>query len=371
MNLDELRSEINILDRTLTDTFARRMEICRQIAAWKQANGLPVFQADREKDVIHRAGERAPQELRSSCEVLFKNIMDISKHLQYREIHKEQPEPSCIPFIPDTTGGVVCQGTEGANSETAARQIFGESCQPRFMPSFADVFEAVQSGESRFGLIPIENSTAGSVAQAYDLMGKYHFYINQSTVVEITNCLAVRPETEFSEIHEVFSHPQALRQCSEFLSSNHLHANDYSNTATAAAMVAESREPYAAICSEGCAQMHGLKILRTHISDYVPNYTRFICISKELMVPKKAERISVMLGLPHEEGSLYRLLSKFVICGMNLLKLESRPIRNGSFEVIFCLDFSGSIHNPDVRALLAEMEESLDFFRFLGNYDEI
>lgn len=371
MNLDELRAQIDTLDSTLVDTFSQRMDICRQVAAYKMEHGLPVFQGGREDEVIRRAGDRAPQELRNASMVLFKNIMDISKHLQYTEIHREQPELSCAPFIPDTAGGVVCQGTAGANSETAAKQIFGEDCKPQFMPSFADVFEAVQSGHSRFGLIPIENSTAGSVAQAYDLMGRYNFYINQSTVVEITNCLAVRPGTQFAQVREVFSHPQALQQCSEFLYANHLTPNEYSNTATAAAMVAESMEPYGAICSENCAKMHGLDILRTQISDYVPNNTRFICISKELMVPENAGRISVMLKLPHAEGTLYRLLSKFVMCGMNLLKLESRPIRNGSFEVMFCLDFSGSIHSPHVRALLAELEDSLDFFRFLGNYDEI
>ena len=135
-------------------------------------------------------------------------------------------------------------------------------------------------------------------------------------------------------------------------------------------MVMESEEPIAAICSENCAKLFGMEILRDHISDYVPNFTRFICISKMLEVSPDADRISVMLRLPHEEGSLHRMLSKFVIAGMNLLKLESRPIRNGSFEVLFYLDFSGSIHDTSVCALLSDLAENLEYFKFLGNYGE-
>lgn len=371
MNLDEIRMEIDQIDKSLIETFAKRMELCRQVAVYKQENGLPIFQSGREQDVIKKAGKRAPDALSSSAEMLMVNIMDISKHLQYIHMHQNHPDYTFLPFQCSKSDLVVCQGTAGANSETAVKQMFGENCLPTFLPTFAEVFEAVENGTAKFGLIPLQNSTAGSVAQAYDLMGQYHFYINHTTVVEITNCLAVRPGTRISDVHEVFSHPQALQQCSQFLNSNGFHANSYSNTATAAKMVSESDQPYAAICSEGCAKLHGLEILKTQISDYVPNYTRFICISKEMMVPEKADRISVMLTLPHEEGTLYRLLSKFVICGMNLLKLESRPIRNGSFEVMFYLDFSGSLDNPDVKALLAELEETLDFFRFLGNYSEI
>lgn len=371
MNLDELRKGINELDKTIQDAFSERMELCKQVALYKQQNGLQIFQADREKDILNRIRNEAPQGLESSSALLFQTIIDISKYLQYREIHKEVApyEFQSLTITPDAT--VACQGTAGANAETAAKQIFGQDCTPEFLPTFADVFEAVQCGKVKFGIIPVQNSTAGSVVQAYDLMGQYNFYITRTTVVEITNCLAVRPGTKLEDVTEVYSHPQALSQCSHFIGSHGLHAHEFSNTATAAKMVAETQEPLAAICSEGCAELHGLEILRTHISDYVPNYTRFICISKELMLSEDANTISVMLKLPHEEGTLYRLLSKFVIGGMNLLKLESRPIRNGSFEVMFYLDFSGNIHDASVSALLSDLSENLEYFKFLGNYGEI
>jgi chorismate mutase/prephenate dehydratase len=371
MNLDELRHEINGLDAVILDAFKQRMELCKQVVLYKKENGLPIFQTEREKEILAKVREDAPESLQNATPVLFQSIMDISKFLQYRELHKDaQPHIyKSLHLSPDAS--IACQGTAGANAETAAKQIFGEDCKPVFLPGFADVFEAVQSGRTRFGIIPLQNSTAGSVVQAYDLMEKYNFYIVQTTVVEITNCLAARPGTKLSDIKEVFSHPQALMQCSEFLGRQNLHSNAYGNTATAAEMVAGSNEPYGAICSENCAKLHGLEILKTQISDCLPNYTRFICISKELLLPENPDKISIMLTLPHEEGTLYRLLSKFVISGTNIFKLESRPIRNGSFDVMFYLDFVGNIHDPSISALLSDLSESLEYFKFLGNYSEI
>ena len=402
MNLDELRSGINALDKTIQDAFTQRMELCKQVAVYKTEHHMQVFQTDREKEILNRISNNAPEGLEGSSALLFQTIMDISKYLQYRELHKHtepyQFKPLELPPIPPYSNGgrcsvesqhvspeananhaeeqlspippytVACQGSAGANSETAAKQIFGNDCQPEFLPTFADVFEAVQCGKVQFGIIPVQNSTAGSVVQAYDLMSEYNFYICSSTVVEITNCLAVRKGTTLSQVKDVYSHPQALSQCSHFIGNHNMTAHEYGNTATAAELVANSNQPIGAICSESCAQLHGLEILETHISDYVPNYTQFFCISKELLLSEKADRISVMLKLPHEEGSLYRLLSKFVIGNMNLLKLESRPIRNGSFEVMFYLDFSGNIHDASVSALLSDLSENLEYFKFLGNY---
>lgn len=371
MNLEKLRKGISEIDTRMVSEFADRMELCRQVALYKQEHGLQIFQTDREKEVIEHIREIAPEGLDGYAAVLFQNIMDISKYLQYRELHKNVQPYEYKPLILESSASVACQGTAGANAETAAKQIFGQNCKPKFLPGFADVFEAVQNGEVQFGIIPVENSTAGSVVQAYDLMAKYNFYICKTTTVEITNCFAVRKGTKLWDVKEVYSHPQALTQCARFITVHDMHPMPYSNTATAARMVAESDQPYGAICSENCAKLHGLEILQKYISDYVPNYTRFICISKELLLPDNADRVSVMLKLPHEEGSLYRLLSKFVIGGMNLLKLESRPIRNGSFDVMFYLDFSGSIHDTEVCALLSELSENLEYFKFLGNFSEI
>lgn len=371
MDLNELRQGINALDETIMEAFEQRMQLCKQVAVYKQANGMQIFQTDREKEILARVRSQAPEGLDGSSALLFQTIMDISKYLQYRELHKVVDPYEFQPLVITPDASVACQGMAGANSEAAARQIFGEECMPKFLPTFSDVFDAVQRGEVTFGIIPVQNSTAGSVVQAYDLMKDYNFFITRATVVEITNCLAVKPGTHLDDVRDVYSHPQALSQCSQFIVRNGLKPHEYDNTATAAQLVADSVEPIAAICSEGCAKLHGLEILADHISDYVPNYTRFFCISKDLLLSEDADRISVMLKLPHEEGSLHRLLSKFVIAGLNLLKLESRPIRNGSFEVMFYLDFSGNIHDPAVSALLSDLTENLEYFNFLGNYGEI
>ena len=370
MELDELRGGINRLDHIIQDAFTERMELCKEVARFKQERGMQIFQTDREKEILNRIRDNAPEGLEAPSALLFQTVMDISKYLQYREIHQNH-EPYSFRSLGIAPGvSVACQGIAGANAETAAKQIFGQACEPEYFPNFADVFEAVQSGRVQYGIIPVVNSTFGSVVQAYDLMAEYNFYICRTTVVEITNCLAVRPGTRLEDVKDVYSHPQALSQCGRFLTRNNITPHEYSNTATAARMVAESSEPIAAICSERCAYMHGLDILAHGISDHVPNFTRFICISKELELSDDADRISVMLRLPHEEGSLYRLLSKFVIGGLNLLKLESRPIRNGSFEVLFYLDFSGNICDASVRALLSDLAENLEYFKFLGNYGE-
>ncbi len=374
MDLEEIRQGIDQLDQTIFDAFTERMELCKQVAAYKIAHGMPVFQTAREDAVIEKARGRVPAELSDGAALLSRTVMDISKHLQYKQMLNEKPVRSHASFTAYRNSDGVrvgCAGTEGANAETAVKKLFGETCSPAFYATFEEVFCAVENGEIDFGVIPVQNSTAGTVVQAYDLMGRHAFWINATTVVEITNCLAAKPGTKLEEIQEVFSHQQALMQCSEFISKHGFHPNNYSNTATAAKMVSESDQPYGAICSENCAAVHGLEILADHISDYVPNYTRFICISKELTLSEDSDTISVILKIPHEEGALHRLLSKFVICGLNLQKIESRPIRDGSFEVMFYLDFNGNIRNESVKALIDDFAENLEYFKFLGNYCEI
>ena len=242
MDLQELRREIDSLDKEIINAFSRRMELCRGVAAYKKANGMQVFQSAREEEIFRKVYDLAPEGLGDSTRLLFKNIIDISKHLQYREIFDDTPATYKELTLP-ADAAVACQGTEGANAETAAKQIFGEGCKPTYFATFADVFEAVQSGKTQFGVIPVQNSTAGSVVQAYDLMGQYNFFINRTTVVEVTNCLAVRPGTKLSDIRSVYSHPQALAQCSEFLTKNGLQAIPHSNTATAAQMVHRTISP--------------------------------------------------------------------------------------------------------------------------------
>lgn len=366
MDLKQLRDGIDDTDSEILSLFLKRMELCRGVAEYKRMHNLPVFQGGREQEVIDRIKSlTADPQLENGTAALFTTIMDISKHLQNRKLLADAPDYSFA--VPDFENAetVACQGISGANSETAARMIFGDK-KLTFMRTFEDVYSAVEKGEAQYGVIPIHNSTAGSVAAAYDLMAKYSVYIVRTVCVEINHCLAAKRDIPLSDIKCVYSHPQALAQCSEYITHNRLRTEEYANTAMAAEMVKNSSEDIAAVCSVDCAQRLGLHILAEDIADCSVNRTKFICISRDLQVLPEADTISVMLKIPHTEGSLYRLLTKFFVNGMNLCRIESRPIKDGSFDALFYLDFGGKITDPDVKVMLTDLASNLEYFRFIG-----
>ena len=370
MDLQELRCGIDGIDSEILALFMKRMELCKGVAEYKKLHNMPVFQGGREQQIIDRIKTlTGDPELEAGTAALFTTIMDISKILQNRKILAESPEYSYS--VPDfqAASRIGCQGTAGANSETAARLIFGE--KPLiFHKTFEDVFAAVQSGELDYGVLPVHNSTAGSVNSTYDLMAKYSVYTVREVCVEINHCLAAREDIPLDSVKTVYSHPQAISQCCDFLTAQGLRTAEYGNTATAAKMVSESdpAENLAAICSVDCAQRLGLKVLARNIADCSVNRTRFVCIARELQVAPESDAVSVMLKIPHTEGSLYRLLTKFYVNGMNLLRIESRPIKDGSFDVMFYLDFSGRPDDPSVKAVMNDLAENLEYFRFLGTF---
>lgn len=370
MDLQQLREGIDSIDSEILSLFKRRMELCKGVADYKKLHDMPVFQGGREQQVIDRIKElTADKNLENGTAALFTTIMDISKLLQNRTLLAETPDYSYS--VPDFGKAlkIGCQGTAGANSETAARKLFGDK-ELVFCRTFEDVFKGVQSGELDYGVVPILNSTAGSVDSTYDLMAQYYVYIVSEVCLEINHCLASKADCPVSEISRVYSHPQALAQCSDFLNENGLKTYDYGNTATAAEKVAGSapEDRIAAVCSVECAERLGLNILAKGIADSSVNRTQFVCISRDMQVAPESDTISVMLKIPHTEGSLYRLLTKFYVNGMNLIRIESRPIKDGSFEVVFYLDFSGKISDPNVKETLRDLEQNLEYFRFLGTF---
>lgn len=372
MDLNQLRGRIDEIDSRILSLFLERMDVCRSVAEYKRINNLPVLQSGREDEVINRikAMTKDP-DLENGTAALFTTIMDISKHLQSQSLYSEAPDYSFS--VPDfkNASAVGCQGTSGANSETAARLIFGDK-PLKFYHSFEDVFKAVESGELEYGVLPVHNSTAGSVTATYDLMGQYSVYIVRTVCVEITHCLAAKDNIAPEDISCVYSHPQALSQCSDYIAAHGLKTKDYSNTATAAEFVksSSSDEKFAAVCSRDCAERLGLNIISDKVANCTVNRTKFICISRKLQVMPEADTISVMLKIPDTQGSLYRLLTKFYVNGMNLRKLESRPVRDGSFEVMFYLDFSGKVTDKHVKTLLNDLSGNLEYFRFLGTSRE-
>ncbi len=369
MELETLRSEINEIDEKILELFAQRMSVCRNVALYKLDKNLPVFQSGREDEIVTRIRENSPEGLENSTEVLFKNIMDISKCRQQQEIFKDA-EISYKPFPPKAPVKIGCQGTNGAYSHIAADKLFGES-EITFLSAFEDVFSAVENGEIDFGILPIQNSTAGSVSLTYELMKKYNFFIAAGVSVKISHCLAVKRGTDFSKVTDVYSHEQALAQCSEFLKKNNLKPVEYTNTALAGELVSQSGESIAAICSVDCATRLDLEIISDNVANASENYTRFICISKDIYISDDADIISVSLALPHTTGALYRLLTKFSVIGLNLLRIESKPIASKDFDVVFYLDFAGSVKQPEVMQIISALKSELTYFKFLGNYKEV
>ena len=275
------------------------------------------------------------------------------------------------PVVVTAEEKIAYQGIKGANSYEAAQMLFPESDLVAYK-SFDDVFKAVENGECGYGVLPVENSTAGSVAAVYDLILRYRFYIVGALDLLIDYCLAGLKQSTLSDIEKVISHPQALSQCEQYISRMGFEAAACSNTAVAARDTArEKRLNLAAVCTYKAAQEYGLKVLDNHLQDNKNNTTRFIVISKKLYINENANKVSLCFSLPHVTGALFHMLKRFDALGLNLTKIDSRPIPDKDFEYLFYLDFSGSVKSEGVTNLLSKLSEEMPEFSFLGNYYEI
>lgn len=374
MELDEIRKNIDMIDGEILELFARRMKLCEEVAEYKAQNGMEIFQGGREQQVLDRIAERSPEKLESASRLLFSQIMEISKCLQKDRLTEPlQVKTRSLAENPS----VACPGIRGSYSEEACLKAFGRDARIDYYDTFEQVFEAVNSGKARYGVVPIENSTAGSVEDTYSLLEHYDMFICGRLHISVNHVLASKGD---EKITKIISHSQALRQCSEFIGKGGFVTAQVTNTSIAARTVSESsQEGLGCICSSHCAKLYGLRVLKEGIADSNENFTRFIVISKELEIVENADIISVCLSLPHISGSLYKLLTGFYFTGLNLTKIESRHMpphikrKSGadSFEVIFYLDFEGSVLNPSVGKLLKNLERDCGYYRFLGNYREI
>ncbi len=375
MDLLELRNEIDKLDDELIPLLLKRMDISRQVAEYKVQNGIPVLNEQREleilEDVASKCGEQG-----EVIKTVFSAIMDASRALQHKIIGGGVELRNLISNAKSeknlTANGepIACQGVQGAYSGEAAKALFPDS-PIDFHKQFEDVFEAVNQNKARFGIIPVENSTAGSVHESYDLIMKYKFFIVGAYDLRVDHCLCAKPGVKFEDIENVYSHTQALSQCNIFLKNFDFTGITFSNTAAAAKFVSESeKNNIAAICSESAAKKYGLKIIRKGIQNVTNNTTRFIVISKELVIDEDAEKISLIFSAPHRTGSLYRVLGRFSMTGLNLTKLESRPVANGRFDYYFYVDILGSVRDEQTLDLLCALSDELPEFSFLGNYYE-
>ena len=373
VDLKDLRDEIDTIDIQIQQLFEKRMDVVKSVAAYKKEHHLPVLHTNRENEVLEKVADRSRAEYTESNRALFTNMMDISKCSQTQLIQNHNCYlDQSIPFSPEKAVRVACQGVPGAYSHIAAKKLFDDK-KLHFYPQFDDVFRAVVNDEADYGVLPVENSNAGSVVGVYELLKKYNIYIAKRLSIKIDHCLAALPNTALSEVKEVYSHEQAIQQCSGFLEESGVTVHTYSNTAASAELVASSKpeECLAVICSKLAAERNGLSVIKEEIANIAENYTRFIVISKTPCYTSEADIISVSFSLPHTAGSLYRMLTKFFVYNINMEKIESKPIGNKNFDAMFYIDFRGNLKDHNVSVLLNDLSTDLIDFKYLGNYQEI
>lgn len=375
MDLLGLRKEIDEIDEQLIPLLLKRMSISEQVAKYKVERGIPVLNSEREQQILNNVAEKCGEH-GDTIKTVFSATMDASRALQHKIIGGGKELRAAITNalsdkkLSADGKAIACQGVDGAYSSVTANILFPKS-PVKFYKQFEDVFEAVNRGEAKFGVIPVENSTAGSVHESYDLIMKYRFYVVGAYDLKVEHCLCAKESTRYEDITEVYSHPQALSQCNNFLKSFDFTGVNFTNTAAAAKFVAQSsKNNIGVICSQLAAKKYGLKILKRNVQNNNNNRTRFIVISKELVIGKDADKISLIFSLAHKTGSLYRVLGRFSMAGLNLTKLESRPIENADFSYYFYVDVLGSVKDESTLDLICALSDELPEFEFLGNFYE-
>lgn len=377
MDLLELRKEIDKIDDKIIPLLLQRMDISKKVAEYKVERGIPVLNEQREKEILEDVARKCGEQ-GDTVKTVFSATMDASRALQHKiigggkelreSINKALEEKLELSQISES---IACAGVEGAYASMAASEIF-PNAEIKYYKQFEDVFKAVNDGSVSMGVIPVENSTAGSVHEVYDCIVKYRFYVVGACDLKVEHCLCTKKDTDAGEIKTVYSHPQGLSQCDIFLKEKGYIGTNYSNTAAAAKYVSESSDnSIAAICSVEAAKKYGLKIVERNIQNIKLNKTRFLVISKKLVIEKNADKISLIFSLPHTTGSLYRVLGRFSMAGLNLTKIESRPLESSDFSYYFYIDLMGSVQDEKTLDLLCALSSELPEFSFLGNFREI
>ena len=379
MDLQDYRKEIDAIDDELVRLFGKRMDVAARIADYKKEQNLPIHVPAREREKLLDVAQKAGPEMANYTRVLYSMLFELSRSYQskrnslltkqYHDILASiENTPKLFPQAPM----VACQGVEGAFSQIACEKIF-KSPFILYFKNFEAVFNAIEQGLCQYGILPIENSTAGSVKKVYDLMISHNFSIVRTFRMKVDHNLLAKKGTKIGDIKEIYSHEQAINQCSEFLQTlTGVTVIPVANTAIAAEMVANSgRSDVAALSSRACAELYGLSCLKTSVQDNDNNHTRFICISKNLEIYPGADKTSIMMVLPHKPGALYKVMARLYTLGINVTKLESRPIPNREFEFMFYFDLETSIYSGEFVQLICELDELCEEFKYLGSYSEV
>ena len=379
MDLKELRGQMDQIDDDLVKLFCRRMDVAAQIADYKKEHNLPILMPTREREKLQDVAEKAGPEMANYTRVLYSMLFELSRSYQskradtltplYQQITKAMENtPRLFPQAPM----VACQGVEGAYSQIACEKIF-KSPFILYFKNFEGVFNAIEQGLCQYGILPLENSTAGSVKKVYDLMIQHNFYIVRTFRLKIDHNLLANPGAKLEDIKEIYSHEQAINQCSTFLHSlKGVNVVPVANTAVASEMVASSgRKDVAALSSRSCAELYNLSCLASSVQDKGNNRTRFICISRNMEIYPGSDKTSIMMVLNHRPGALYKVLARIYTLGINVTKLESRPIPDREFEFMFYFDLETSIYSEQFVQLMCELEDLCEEFKYLGSYTEV
>ena len=379
MDLNEIRTQIDAVDAELVELFVKRMALSAKVADYKKANRMPIHVPAREREILQDVAEKAGPEMANYTRVLYSLIFELSRSYQSKRNTDTTPLYQTITDSIDNTAKlfpqtpmVACQGVEGAYSQIACEKIF-KSPMIMYFKNFDGVFNAIEQGLCQYGILPIENSTAGSVKKVYDLMIHHNFSIIRTFRMKVDHNLIANPGAKLSDIKEIYSHEQAINQCGDFLKTlPGVKVIPMENTAVAAEAVAKSgRLDVAALSSHTCEEIYGLKSLADSVQDKGNNRTRFICISKNLEIYPGSDKTSIMMVLSHKPGALYRVLARMYVLGINVIKLESRPIPDRDFEFMFYFDLETSIYSEEFVQLMCELDDLCEEFKYLGSYNEV
>jgi len=377
LDLSDYRDQLDEIDHKMVDLFEERLEVCRQAAASKLQDVRPVHDGEGEEgrlDVLESLVANARD--KKAMRELFTQILAISRRIQYevfaeygRRYDQGFQKVDVLP-LPDGQLRVVYPGVEGSYSHGAALQYFGDGAKIYPVLTFENAMREVQEGWADYGLLPIENSSAGTVVDNYDLLLKYHNYIVAETFLPVSHALLAVQDAKLEGIQTVFSHPQGLMQSSDFLNA-HKEWRQVSlvNTAVAAKKVLEDGDPtQAAVASEIAGKLYGLKVLKSSIQNNQNNTTRFVILSSRPVYREDANKVSICFELPHRSGSLYNMLGHFIFNGVNMVRIESRPIPGRNWEYRFFIDLEGSLQDAGLRNALDGISAEAGNFWIFGNY---
>ena len=374
MDLLELRNQLDAIDAQIVKLYEERMDVCAKVAEYKIGVGKKVFDKVREQEKLAKVKSLTHNEFNShGIEELFEQIMSMSRKLQYQLLEASGSQGR-LPFIgveelPVKKARVVFQGADGAYSQAAMMQYFGDKIASIHVDTFRDAMSAIDEGSADFAVLPIENSTAGVVSEIYDLLVEFENYIVGEQIIKIEHCLLGVPGTDISDIKTVYSHPQSLMQSAKYLSEHDWKQISMQNNAFAAKKVAEDGDrTQAAIASEHAAKIYGLEVLKKGVNQSGTNSTRFIIVTNQKIFKTDAGKISICFELPHESGSLYHMLSHFIYNNLNMTKIESRPIEDRNWEYRFFIDFEGNLSDSAVKNALRGLREEARNMKILGNY---